>query len=368
MHRRTTYPIGTTNTPDAVREILNMPPPGGDTNSSLAASRYYNKADVILLVSNSSVMAVIQQATNDSAKQILVAPYNPTNTNPTNFTLVSSNFPFLSITNIFPEEREHSTVKTTQIDMGKLSSWLLTNPAVVARFPHDSSGVYSSGLYPNIMYVADNRTNSGASNYLFSVRLTNGIAIPTNMSANGTQPTGFSIATPNPLYVAGDYNCPNSSALGTTNTTQTFPASLASDALTILSDSWKDSWPTNLSSRVASATTVNAAILSGIVFSTGSGSTQFSGGVMNLPRLLEDWSGVTLTLNTSIVNLYNSVKATNQFQNPGIYYNAPKSRQFSFDNNFTNYAKLPPGTPMFPVVNRAKWTVPPPNTITYVGQ
>jgi len=46
-------------------------------------------------------------------------------------------------------------------------------------------------------------------------------------------------------------------------------------------------------------------------------------------------------MNTSIVNFFDSLKATNQFINPGTYYSAP-SRQFSFDNNFTNSTKLPP--------------------------
>jgi hypothetical protein len=119
----------------------------------------------------------------------------------------------------------------------------------------------------------------------------------------------------------------------------------------------------------ASSTTVNAAILTGIVPSTGSGATQFSGGAMNLPRLLENWGNggsVTLTLNTSMVNLFNSTRATNMFQNPGVYYYAP-TRQFSFDQNFLNYSKQPPGTPMLSVVLRSKWAVPPPNIVTYAG-
>jgi hypothetical protein len=66
---------------------------------------------------------------------------------------------------------------------------------------------------------------------------------------------------------------------------------------------------------------------------------------MNVPRLLEDWTADTLTLNTSIVNLFYSARATNWFANPGIYYFAP-TRQFSFDQNFTNWTKLPPGTPL----------------------
>jgi hypothetical protein len=107
--------------------------------------------------------------------------------------------------------------------------------------------------------------------------------------------------------------------------------------------------------------------LTGVVYSTASDSTHFSGGVHNLPRLLENWnSGITLTMNTSIINFFDSLKATNQFINPGVYYNAP-TRQFSFDNNFTNSTKLPPGTPCIGQLVRSKWRVPPPNTVTYAG-
>jgi hypothetical protein len=123
------------------------------------------------------------------------------------------------------------------------------------------------------------------------------------------------------------------------------------------------------SKNKANTTTVNAAILTGVVPSTGTDASSFSGGVHNLPRLLEDWGSggsVALWLNTSIVNLFNSTRATNQFRAPGGYYQAP-SRQFSFDSNFLNYTKQPPGTPMLGAVLRSRWAVPPPNNVTYAG-
>ena len=168
------------------------------------------------------------------------------------------------------------------------------------------------------------------------------------------------------------YNCPDSTALNTTNTTKVYPASLVSDALTILSPAWLDSQSaTSLggSKAVATSTTVNAAILTGIVPSTGSDANSFSGGVHNLPRLLEDWGNggaVTLSLNTSIVNFFTSSRATHQWENPGNYYYAP-TRAFSFDLNFLDYSKQPPGTPMLGFVLRSKWAVPPPNRVDYAG-
>jgi hypothetical protein len=80
--------------------------------------------------------------------------------------------------------------------------------------------------------------------------------------------------------------------------------------------------------------------------STGTSTSTFSGGVHNLPRLLEDWTGVTLYLNTSIIRLWTSQMATNQWKYQGTYYNPP-NRWFMFDQNFLNPAKIPPGIPVF---------------------
>ena len=129
------------------------------------------------------------------------------------------------------------------------------------------------------------------------------------------------VATPNPLYVSGKLQSDQCELPGTSNTSSgTVPCALMSDALTILSANWNDrnsmtnSYSDSSSAwNAASVDTVNAAIVTGIVPSTGSSTTTFSGGVHNLPRLLEDWSSSTLWLNTSLVNLYNSARATNQF-------------------------------------------------------
>src|SRR5262249_39605914 len=127
------------------------------------------------------------------------------------------------------------------------------------------------------LYVDDMRTESSSTEA--GVRLVNGQTI---------LPQGLTVATPNPLYVLGNYNAP-AAALGSTNTTQTQPASLVSDAITILSPNWNDANSSlGLSSRIAGNSTVNAAILAGIV-ETGGGN--YSGGVENFPRFLEDWGG-----------------------------------------------------------------------------
>ena len=359
-----TLPIGTNNSPSSVAQIIALPPAGEDPNSAMGQQRYYNKAEVLLMVSNSMVVGTLKTSASDPLPVTVVAPYTSTN-----YSLVTSNFPFLSLTNSFTDQRENKTVIATDIDVSRLKTWLVTNPIVSAKFPN-VAGIYNNGAFPNVMYVADNRP--ATSSTLPAVRLSNGGIIPTNMSPSG-QATGFTVATPNPLYVKGDYNDPTG-AENSTDTSATFPASLISDALTVLSRNWVDSQSSlNLSSgskAKAVSTTINAAILAGNVPSTGSDVNSFSGGVMNLTRLLEDWgngsSSVVLTVNTSMVNLFSSSRATAQFQQPGVYYYAP-TRQFSFDLNFMNQAKIPPGTPILGAILRSKWAVPPPGVVSYAG-
>ena len=348
-------PIGTNNTAAAVREIINLPPAGESATSMMGQQRFYDKAGVVLLISNLNVTMIVKDLgalTGTSTNY----DYWSTNAPLAQRTNLVQKFPFLSLTNRFYDFRESKWVMPTQIDIGVLKTWLTTNATVLARFPA------GSGTYPTIMYVADFRSITN----LHAVRVMNGATVPTN-GPSATQAQGFTLATINPLYVWGNYNCPNPAHQGSPNVSAAYPAALVSDAITVLSSNWVDSTYSiaSLSSRPAANTTINAAIIAGSVYTTGTGVGNWSGGVHNLTRLLEDWSGSkTLTLNSSLVNLYNSARATTQFQNPGNYYNAP-TRNFNFNTNYLVEAKLPPGTPTVSVISRYRWTTTPINTVTY---
>src|SRR6202035_3938522 len=72
------------------------------------------------------------------------------------------------------------------------------------------------------------------------------------------------------------------------------PVSILADAVNILSNNWNDA--TSGSVPAASNTTVNAAIVSGIVPTAPvGGDGSYSGGAENFPRFLEDWSANTFT-------------------------------------------------------------------------
>jgi hypothetical protein len=277
-----------------------------------------------------------------------------------NLTQNTISLPFLSLTNTFTDQREHQTnMYVTQIDVGAYADWVLTNSILTNKM------VPSFGSFPLILYVADER-NVGT-NKLSVVRLANAARLPYNNNI------GFSVATQNPLYVWGDYNITTnrggsitnySRAVGSTTNGFTIPSALMADAITVLSSNWNDSLSAGAyTSRTAANMTINAAIITGNIPSTGTSATTFSGGVHNLTRLLENWTGYNLVYNTSIVCLYSSQMATNQFQMPGAYYNPP-NRYWGFDPTFYNPAREPPGIPTALVPIRFNWLQPPPGSIT----
>ena len=306
------------------------------------AQMLYNQAQMVLVVTNSpfgtnpAVWLTLQSSYAGMVPGADVIPMvlYYTNTTPG---FLSTNLPFLSLTNWTYDHRESKTNLFTQIDVGLFSTWVSTNPIVQGKLPA------AAGLYPTILYVADRRNHG--SYKLPSVRLVNGAQLPAN---NGL---GFSVATPNPLYVQGNYNIQNTNGSATgTNNAYEVPAALFSDALTILSPNWTDqkgyaAYSSASSTFYATTTTINAAIVTGTMPSTGGTTTTYSGGVHNLPRLLENWTGFNLYLNTSIIRLWTSQMATNQWQYQGTYYNPP-NRYFMFDQNFLNPAKVPPGIPL----------------------
>jgi len=179
---------------------------------------------------------------------------------------------------------------------------------------------------------------------LRAVRVVNGRILPT---------PGLTVSTARPLYVLGHYNQLDSANLGTLDTTTTRPASLVGDAVTILSTRWEDSKSTfSLSSRSAGPTTVNAAIMAGVVETTAG---LYSGGMENFPRFLETWGLANLfTYNGSMVKMFPSLYATNYWNNNSDIYDPPK-RNWAYDRNFDDGAKLPPLTPGLQKVFRSHW-------------
>jgi hypothetical protein len=352
--------------------IIDIPPAGESQLSAIAQQREYNKAQVVLIVTNSplggspEVILTLQTSQNGNLPGASgVTPIIMTNCTPvyllTNRVAV---LPFLSLTNTFTDQREsQANMFVTQIDVGAYAGWLTTNATLHAYNLNNGSANFAT-----ILYVADLR-NIGTSK-LAVVRLMDGQKLPPNTTAGGLN-LGFSVATHNPLYVWGNYNTTIDGVhfaltQGSTTNGYSVPAALFSDAVTILSAQWADSKSGgSFGSRnsVSANMVLNAAIITGNIPSTGTSATTFSGGVHNLTRMLENWTGNTLTYNTSIVCLFTSQMATNQFQMPGAYYDPP-TRVWGFDPTFYNINAQPPGVPVALIPIRYNWILPAPNSLT----
>jgi hypothetical protein len=270
-------------------DILEMPPTSG--SDPIASERFYNKAGLRIIIRDSG--SIITNSAGATVTGITSAMINTTKT--------IYNF------------REGKTQRLTELNIGNLSAG--------GKLP-------SNG----IVYVVDQRSTT--SSQQTAVRLVNGATLPAN---------GLTVATPNPLYIQGNYNTANR------------PASVLADAVNILSNNWNDAnHDKSLSNRKATATTVNTAIFTGIVPTVGN---SYSGGLENLPRFHEDWSGgVVFTYRGSMVVMFNSETAVGAWGNSSY---RPPNRNWSFNVNFLDPTKLPPGTPSVVTLVRSNWKVVP---------
>ena len=339
-------PIGTNNSSDAIHAVLESPPFGESANSQMGKERYYNKADVVILVTNVTTQSVVTKVqggkttytTNYSTTTKVLGSSGAVNGFSTSIPAAQLGV-FVSTTSSFYDKREAATIRPIDIDVAALKGWSATNSVIRPVLNRDI----------NIIYVEDARPVTLGEEA--AVRIKNGQALP---------PLGLTIATPEPLYVQGNYNAP-ASALGTTNTTQTKPASLVGDSITVLSTAWNDAnGGAGIGSRTAANTTVNAAFLGGIV-ETRSGS--YSGGVENFPRFLENWGGKTFTYNGSMVVMFDSRIARRPWGSSDVY--SPPARNWAFDTSFLDPTKLPPGTPQLLTLNRVRWGAIAPGTTSF---
>ncbi len=207
--------------------------------------------------------------------------------------------------------------------------------------------------------------------YRRGVRLINAQTLPGFYDAVTPENTkGFTVASENGIYVLGNFNATGISAVGTPtasvqyipqNTTAHVPASIAADAVTILSNAWSDgngfANAFNRGGRSASETTIRFAMIAGDARSSlieagepdqGGGDLQLTGGVHNFKRFLETW-GTRLNYSGSMINLYNARNNNAPFKCCTNVY-SPPTRNWVFDSSFLNPNRLPPGTPFFQTI------------------
>ncbi|MBC8001006.1 MAG: hypothetical protein H7X97_00340 [Opitutaceae bacterium] len=327
-----TLPIGTNNTSTNLHRIIEVPPSTAvePTNSAMGRMRYYNKADLIILISNTTVVARSGSYNNfatvlpwtNVCDRISVTKKKKKGAAVTNVVqgVIATNV-------VFYDKRAGQYVNATEVDVSELIN---------------DASFYLSWLGRSVktLYVADFRTTAGRRSV---VRIVNGQVLPS---------AGLTIVSPNPVYIQGEYNVPDA-YLGTTNTSASAPASIIGDAVTVLSDDWSDAASGgDLSGRLATNMTINAAILTGVPVTAGGA---YSGGMENFLRLLEDWSGKTLTFNGSMVALFQSQAETTPLYFPTTALYAAPTRNWNFNPALQDPAKQPPGTPELRVLIRGDW-------------
>jgi hypothetical protein len=302
---------------DTFREIAQVP--NSSYTDPFASQRYYNQAGVKVLINGSGKLTIMNQTgavCTASSKGNDLAIYQ---------TITNA----IKIQSTFQDNREGAKMTVWDVDLAPIAS--------------------SSMSWNNILYVSDQ--SATASNHR-GLRLKNGDTLPGD---------GLTFVTDNALYLQGDWNTgasPPSSAAGNPDSTQPLdpkyswrPSAIIADAITLLSNSWQDGNASKgVSARTAGNTTVNAAIVTGIVPSGTSGNN-YSGGAENLVRFLEDWTGKTFTYYGSMLELYSSAQAVGAWGKANVYN--PATLKWSFDDKFT--LTSPPGTAIMISYVQQRW-------------
>jgi hypothetical protein len=306
---------------DGNRELIEPPVSGFDDPPSIAASRLYNTAGILITVSgpvdnsvslsltngaytggNISILA--QNGTILTAAQATTIRNAVSNSVTTQIQTWVPNLVWVVSSTTTGTGTNKTTVDTSSyVDEGHY----VTTNQVVQKTIYDKREVQSIPItdlnlgsitptlnaasgFNGVIYMYDNGASSEK-----AIRVTNGGVLPT---------AGLTIATEDGLYVQGDYNTgtttnpkavpsnnnPTANAATTVSGYTTKSAALVGDAIMVLSNNWSDTNASSgVSSRTASNTTLNTALIGGYIPSTAgaaNGRSGFSGGMNNFPRLL----------------------------------------------------------------------------------
>lgn len=376
-----TKAIDLTN-PDATstHEIIERPAPTSATDptpmagytdpDAFAAHRIYDTAQLRVFINHTkayttttpdgttvnSKVHVYKPDSTDPSKSVEIAP-STTKASPNIVDQITTAIAVSSGGDI-KDQRENRNINLSTVDMAQLTPALNT----YATTNQDYNGVlYITDVTNTPMSISNTQTygNIGDSD---AIRLKNGGTLPD---------IGLTVATDGAIYIQGDYNT------GTTYTTvggvttpvalpvsdtagdptqftmpgkTQKPAAVMGDAVMVLSNNWKDvNSAADISLRVATPTTLNTAIVSGMVLTNA---TSASGGAHNFPRFLENWSNQNFTYHGSMVELYASQHFTGKYGTGNVY--SPPPRLWYFDNNFIN--SPPPGNLRTTNFTRGRWT------------
>ncbi|PZR75146.1 MAG: hypothetical protein DLM73_06040 [Chthoniobacterales bacterium] len=333
---------------DSYHELVELPSAGADP---LASARYWNQASVVIRI-NANNSYTIGTPNANGTMNVLNSGSIYTMFN----SAITTN---QSITN---NREAGAAVKVATLDISQIlnaagtayKSASFTTPII---YIYDNSATTHPLKADGTVDLSVNKKTDGTTTATAApraIRLKNGSKIPA---------AGLTVVSNNPVYIQGDLNTGGNPPSNSGNAVDAItpqvagytraPVSILGDSINILSNSWSDAL--SGTSPAASNTTVNAAIVSGIVPTAPvGGDGSYSGGAENFPRFLENWSGHTFTYYGSMVELYKSQQATGKWTTNASVY-SPPVRQWYFDNNFK--IKPPPGTIMLYSYVKGKWSV-----------
>jgi len=294
----------------------------------LTQIRYYNQAGYRILI--------------DSSNNITITKKDGTNL-PTNSGEGKILKDAITVNQAIQDQRENAYVRLATLDISQI-----TSAAEADKF----------SVWNGVIYIADTSTHgsnitsplggsgSNVTTTIRGIRLINGYKLP-KINSGTNNVDGLTIVSANPVYIKGNYNTSTNSgdAVPSNSGTYTDPdasgysrklAAVVGDSINVLSGAWSDLASTSpISGRTATNTTINAALVGGIV---PSASGTYSGGGENFVRLLEDWKNNTLCIYGSMVQLFKSTQATSPWTGAGNNYKAPLTSKFFWDPNFSDYS------------------------------
>ena len=319
---------------DSYHELIDIPTINPATGvryaDPLQDQRYYDQAAIKILIDGSNVITVMKldgtvvtaSSASSSDKKLYNAITAPG--------VITTGEQIYDNREVAPPAK----VRLTTLHVDQL----------LAKVNDTTNGIPSS-RWNGVVYITDTSYTPSTRR---GIRLKGGNVLP-----NG----GLTVASANPVYIQGDYNTgsgtvPSNNGDPLNPTVASYdkssrPASVIADAVNILSNAWVD---TNANNSTASNTTVNTAIVSGIV---PTANCHYSGGAENFPRFIENWDNKTFTYYGSMVELYNSKQAVGTWDT-AVY--SPPLRQWYFDTDFNTHT--PPGTLMLYNYIKSRWYMP----------
>ena len=244
----------------------------------------------------------------------------------------------------FYNNREQTKIRMLEVDLKKLLNCIHNvNLAGSGGYLLNGRALNDATEGGLVFYMTVMGPSSAESSNSYGIRIRNGATIRSEVSG-APAVRGMTIVSDQAVYLAQNYN-----------TVTKIPAAILCDSFNVLSNAWNFNDAAsllNVDSRIASDTTANVAILAGTDTTGGAESAagqdldEYNGGLENYPRFHEGWTSRTFRYRGSFVSL----NAPRHVDGAWVYgqpqYKAP-NRDWDFDSDFNDAAKLPPMTPRF---------------------